>query len=50
MYNQYNYSTHYLTSQKGVKTDFESLHFHLPFSGVALVWTTSERSEKSALD
>ena len=50
MYNQYNFSTQDLSSQKGVQTDFKSLHFHLSFSGVALVWTTSERSEKSAVD
>ena len=47
MYNQYNYRTHYLSCQKSVQTDFKSLHFYLHFSGVVLVWTTSENGAKS---
>ena len=47
MYNQYNYRTHYLTSQRSVQTDFKIRHFYLHFSGVVLVWTTSENRAKS---
>ena len=46
MHNHYNYRTHYLSSPKSVQTDFKSLHFHLHFSGVVLVWTTGENGAK----